>query len=331
MNQQYQYRPNFNFQRNSSNYLRQVSDDNNLYSSSEGFTLGNMFKDSYIPYKNYTPQVLTPTSEQDDLFLRLSEQEFAAHDLNLYLDLNPQDGNMLEIFNQYRKEANNLLNEYEARYGVINISSEALKDSPFKWEMENFPWNEGGMYMWKYQKKLQYPINLKRKDLNMAKLLVEQYGGSNGELSAALRYLNQRYTMPDNKGQALLTDIGSEELAHIEMISTMIYQLLKDATIEELKAAGLDSHYAGHKRALYPTNADGVPFTVDYFATTGDPLADLAEDMAAEQKARAVYENLIDLTNDPDVIGPLLFLRQREVVHYNLFKALFDEYQKKYR
>lgn len=160
--------------------------------------------------------------------------------------------------------------------------------------------------MWKYQKKLQYPINIKRKDLNMAKLLVEQYGGSNGELSAALRYLNQRYTMPDNKGQALLTDIGTEELAHIEMISTMIYQLLKDATIEELKAAGLDSHYAGHKRALYPTNADGVPFTVDYFATTGDPLADLAEDMAAEQKARAVYENLIDLTNDPDVIGPLL-------------------------
>ena len=185
--------------------------------------------------------------------------------------------------------------------------------------------------MWKYQKKLQYPINIKRKDLNMAKLLVEQYGGSNGELSAALRYLNQRYTMPDNKGQGLLTDIGSEELGHIEMISTMIYQLLKDATIEELKAAGLDSHYAGHKRALYPTNADGVPFTVDYFATTGDPLADLAEDMAAEQKARAVYENLIDLTNDPDVIGPLLFLRQREVVHYNLFKALFDEYQKKYR
>ncbi len=185
--------------------------------------------------------------------------------------------------------------------------------------------------MWKYQKKLQYPINIKRKDLNMAKLLVEQYGGSNGELGAALRYLNQRYTMPDNKGQALLTDIGTEELAHIEMISTMIYQLLKDATIEELKAAGLDSHYASHKRALYPTNADGVPFTVDYFATTGDPLADLAEDMAAEQKARAVYENLIDLTNDPDVIGPLLFLRQREVVHYNLFKDLFDEYQKKYR
>lgn len=185
--------------------------------------------------------------------------------------------------------------------------------------------------MWRYQKKLQYPINITKKDLKMAKLLITQYGGSNGELGAALRYLNQRYTMPDNKGQALLTDIGTEELAHIEMISTMVYQLLKDATIEEIKQAGLDPNYAEHKLSLYPTNADGVPFTVDYFATTGDHIADLAEDMAAEQKARAVYENLIDLTNDPDVIGPLLFLRQREVVHYNAFKELFDEYQKKYQ
>lgn len=182
--------------------------------------------------------------------------------------------------------------------------------------------------MWAYQKRLQYPINIKKKDLRMAKLLTTQYGGSNGELAAALRYLNQRYTMPDNKGKALLTDIGTEELAHIEMISTMVYQLMKDATIEEIKEAGLDPHYAEHNKALYPTNADGVPFTVTYFATTGDPLADISEDMAAEQKARAVYENLIDLTTDPDVIGPLLWLRQREVVHYDRFKELFDYYQK---
>ncbi len=182
--------------------------------------------------------------------------------------------------------------------------------------------------MWAYQKRLQYPINIKKKDLRMAKLLTTQYGGSNGELAAALRYLNQRYTMPDNKGKALLTDIGTEELAHIEMISTMVYQLMKDATMEEIKEAGLDPHYAEHNKALYPTNADGVPFTVTYFATTGDPLADISEDMAAEQKARAVYENLIDLTTDPDVIGPLLWLRQREVVHYNRFKELFEYYQK---
>lgn len=181
--------------------------------------------------------------------------------------------------------------------------------------------------MWQYQKKLQYPVDIKRKDLRMAKYLVTQYGGSNGEMAAALRYLNQRYTMPDERGKALLTDIGTEELAHIEMISTMIYQLVKGASLEELRQAGLDTHYAEHNRALYPTDANGVPFSVMYFATTGDPIADLYEDMAAEQKARAVYENLIDLTTDPDVIGPLLWLRQREVVHFNRFKELCDYYK----
>ena len=183
--------------------------------------------------------------------------------------------------------------------------------------------------MFSYQKKLQYPINIKKKDLRMAKYLVTQYGGSNGELGAALRYLNQRYSMPDDRGKALLTDIGTEELAHIEMISTMIYQLMKDASMEELREAGLDSHYAEHGKGLYPTDANGVPFTVAYFATTGDVLADLSEDMAAEQKARAVYENLINLTDDPDVIEPLLWLRQREIVHFARFKELYDYYKKK--
>lgn len=182
--------------------------------------------------------------------------------------------------------------------------------------------------MWAYQKRLQYPIDIKKKDLRMAKLLVTQYGGSNGELGAACRYLNQRYTMPDNRGKALLTDIGTEELGHVEMISTMIYQLTKDATVEEYKRAGLDSNYAEHGKGLYPTDSNGVPFTVAYFATTGDPKADLMEDMAAEQKARAIYENLIDLTDDPDVIGPLLWLRQREIVHFERFKELYEMYDK---
>ena len=193
--------------------------------------------------------------------------------------------------------------------------------------------------MFKYSKVLQYPINITKKDLRMAKYLVSQYGGANGELGAALRYLNQRFSMPDrylnqrfsmpdDRGKALLTDIGTEELGHVEMLETMIYQLMKDATLEELKEAGLDSHYAEHAKALFPTDANGVPFTTSYFATTGDPLADIAEDMAAEQKARAVYENLIDLTDDPDVIGPLLWLRQREIVHYARFKELFDYYDK---
>ena len=183
--------------------------------------------------------------------------------------------------------------------------------------------------MWKYVKALEFPINIKKKDLKMAKYLVTQYGGANGELAASLRYLNQRYTMPDDKGKALLTDIGTEELAHVEMISTMIYQLMKDATLEELKEAGLASHYAEHGKGLYPTDANGVPFTVAYFATTGDPLADLSEDMAAEQKARATYENLINLTSDQDVIDVLLYLRQREIIHFERFKELYDEYKQK--
>lgn len=182
--------------------------------------------------------------------------------------------------------------------------------------------------MWKYVKTLQYPINIKKKDIRMAKYLVTQYGGANGELAAAWRYLNQRYTMPTDKGKALLTDIGTEELAHVEMISTMIYQLTKDATLAELTEAGLDKHYVEHGLSLYPTDTEGIPFTVAYFASTGDALADLSEDMAAEQKARAIYENLIDLTEDDDVRNILLYLRQREIVHYTRFKELFDEYKK---
>lgn len=135
--------------------------------------------------------------------------------------------------------------------------------------------------------------------------------------------------MPDERGKALLTDIGTEELSHVEMISTMVYQLMKGATLKELKEAGLDSMYAEHGYGIYPTDSNGIPFTAAYFASTGDPLADLSEDMAAEQKARATYENLINLTNDEDVIGPLLYLRQREIVHFARFKELYDYYKKK--
>ena len=183
--------------------------------------------------------------------------------------------------------------------------------------------------MWKYEKMLQYPINIKNKDLRMAKYLITQYGGPNGELGAAWRYLSQRYTMPDERGKALLTDIGTEELSHVEMISTMVYQLMKGATLKELREAGLDSMYAEHGYGIYPTDSNGIPFTAAYFASTGDPLADLSEDMAAEQKARATYENLINLTDDYDVIGPLLYLRQRETVHFARFKELYNYYKKK--
>ena len=183
--------------------------------------------------------------------------------------------------------------------------------------------------MWKYEKKLQFPVNIKNKNIKMAKYLITQVGGSNGELAATLRYLNQRYTMPDEKGKALLSDIATEEMAHMEMVSTMIYQMLDGATIEELKKEGLSSQYTEHGYGIYPTDSNGVPFSSTYFAVTGDPLADLAEDMAAEQKARATYENLMNLTDDEEILAPLSFLRQREVIHYERFKALYEEYAKK--
>ena len=183
--------------------------------------------------------------------------------------------------------------------------------------------------MWLYEKKLEYPVNIKRKDLKMAKAMLSQYGGPDSELSAATRYLNQRYTMPDEKGFALLTDIGTEEIGHWEMIGTIVKQLMKGATIEELKANGLEGIYAQHDGATFITDANGVPFTTAYIEASGDFRADLASDMAAEQRARATYEHLMDLTNDPDVLGPLSFLRQREIVHYQRFKELRDYYLSK--
>lgn len=183
--------------------------------------------------------------------------------------------------------------------------------------------------MFKYVKHTNYPINIKKKDLKMAKYLLTQFGGANGELAAAMRYFSQKFTMPDDYGKSLLNDISTEELGHCEMICTMVKQLTENATVEELERAGLGSYYADHNKAIFPIDASGVPFTAVYFASTADPLADIADDMAAEQKARAVYENLINLTDDEDIIGPLLFLRQREVVHFNRFKELFDYYKKK--
>lgn len=181
--------------------------------------------------------------------------------------------------------------------------------------------------MWIYQKTLQHPVNLKSKDLGMAKYLITQFGGPNGELAAALRYLSQRYTMPTGKSKALLTDIGTEELAHVEMIATMVYQLTYDATPTELKNAGLGSNYAQNGFGIYPTDANGVPFSALPIAVMGNAVTDLHEDMAAEQKALATYYQLINLTDDCDIINVLRFLGEREVVHYQRFgEALMDVY-----
>lgn len=182
--------------------------------------------------------------------------------------------------------------------------------------------------MWIYEKKLEFPVNIRKKNLDMAKYIVTQFGGPDGELSASIRYLSQRYTMPTGRTKALLTDIGTEELAHVEIISTMLYQMLHDATPAELKAAGLGAHFAQHDKAIYPSDANGVPWSAAYIQSMGDPVTDITEDMAAEQKARSTYEHLIALTDDPDIIQPLRFLWEREVVHFQRFgEALVHVYE----
>lgn len=177
--------------------------------------------------------------------------------------------------------------------------------------------------MWIYEKKLQYPVRVNQCDTRMAKFLIEQYGGADGELAAALRYLNQRYTLPD-KVIGIVNDIGTEELAHLEMIATMVYKLTKDVTAEQMEEAGLGSHYADHDKALFYHNAAGVPFTAAYIQAKGDPIADLYEDIAAEEKARATYQWLINMTDDADLKDSLSFLREREIVHSQRFREAVE-------
>lgn len=183
--------------------------------------------------------------------------------------------------------------------------------------------------MWKYEKKLQYPVNIRKKDLKLAKYIITQYGGPAGELAAAWQYLDQRYTMPDERGRALLTDIGTEELAHVEIISAMVYQLTAGATPEEFKSAGIGEQYAQFGNDLFPSDSFGNPFNMAYIKVAGDPIANIESNMGAEQRARATYEHLMDLTNDPDVLAPLAFLRQREIIHYQRFKELRNYYLEK--
>jgi spore coat protein JC len=173
--------------------------------------------------------------------------------------------------------------------------------------------------MWIYEKKLEYTIKIKNPNPRMAKYIISQYGGPDGELAASLRYLSQRFSMVTPQAKATLNDIGTEELAHLEMIGTMVKQLTENASVEELERAGLGAYFTDHDRAVYPVSASGTPFTAAYLQSKGDPITDLYEDMAAEQKARSTYEYLIQLADDPDVIDPLRFLREREVVHFQRF------------
>ena len=174
--------------------------------------------------------------------------------------------------------------------------------------------------MWNYEKRLQYPINIKNCNPTLAAMIISQYGGPDGELGASMRYLSQRYSMPYREVAGLLTDIGTEELGHLEMVSTMVHQLTRNLTMEQIKGTPFEAYYVYHTVGVWPQAAGGVPFCAIEFQSKGDAITDIAEDMAAEQKARSTYDNLLRLCrDDPDVYEPLKFLREREVVHFQRF------------
>ena len=173
--------------------------------------------------------------------------------------------------------------------------------------------------MWTYSKKLEYPVKIARPDAAAAKEIISQLGGPDGEMGAATRYLSQRYTAPWGQVKAGLTDIGTEELAHIEIVSAILYQLTKGLTVEQIKEGGMEAYFVDHTTGIYPQAASGMPFSTATLQSTGDIICDLTEDLAAEQKARVTYDNILRLVDDPDVRDPIKFLREREIVHFQRF------------
>ena len=173
--------------------------------------------------------------------------------------------------------------------------------------------------MWTYEKKLQYPVKIKNTNPALAKFIISQYGGPDGEIGASLRYLSQRYAMPNRKVAAVLTDVGNEELGHFEMVAAIVHQLTRDMTIDQIKAAGMEAYFVDHTAGVYAQAAAGFPFDALCFAVKGDPITDLTEDLAAEQKARTTYDNILRMVDDPDVLDPIRFLREREIVHFQRF------------
>ena len=173
--------------------------------------------------------------------------------------------------------------------------------------------------MWNYEKRLQYPINITQPNAKIAQYIMSQYGGPDGEIGASMRYLSQRFTMPNRTAVAVLNDIGTEELGHLEIVASIIYQLTKNLSMEEIKASGFDRYYVDHTTALWPQAAGGIPFNACEFQSKGDVITDLVEDMAAEQKARTTYDNILRLIHDPEICDPIRFLRQREIVHFQRF------------
>lgn len=173
--------------------------------------------------------------------------------------------------------------------------------------------------MWTYERRLEYPVKIKNPNPALAKFIISQYGGPHGELGASLRYLSQRCTMPYREVTGILTDIGTEEIGHLEMVTAIVHQLTRGMTMEQIKEAGFSEYFVDHTAGVYPQAASGTPASAATLAVTGDAIADISEDMAAEQKARLTYDNILRLADDPDVKDPIRFLRAREIVHYQRF------------
>ncbi len=173
--------------------------------------------------------------------------------------------------------------------------------------------------MWSYEKKLQYPVKIKNPNPKLAQVIISQLGGPDGELAASMRYLHQRYSSPYDEVTGILTDVGTEELAHLEMVAAILYQLTRNLSEEEIKNSPFATYFVDHTTGLYPVAASGTPFDMKYVGVKGDILTDLHEDLAAEQKARTTYDNILRLADDPDVKEPIKFLRQRELVHFQRF------------
>ena len=181
--------------------------------------------------------------------------------------------------------------------------------------------------MWIYEKKLQYPVKIKACNPKLAQIIISQYGGPDGELGASLRYLSQRYTMPWDVAKGALTDIGTEELAHLEMVGSIVHQLTRNLSPDEIERQGFGTYFVDHTTGVYPQAASGMPWTAASMQVKGDPITDLHEDMAAEMKAKTTYDNILRLSDDPDVNDVIRFLRQREIVHYQRFGELLRHAQ----
>ena len=183
--------------------------------------------------------------------------------------------------------------------------------------------------MFVYEKKLQYPVKIAKPNPKLASIVISQYGGPDGELGASLRYLSQRFSMPYPELKGLLTDIGTEELGHLEMIGAIVHQLTRDLTVEQQRESGFAPYFVDHTTSVYPQAASGMPWSAATMQVKGDPMTDLVEDMAAEQKARTTYDNILRLSDDPDVNDVIKFLRAREVVHFQRFGEAVQKLREK--